>query len=114
MKTLISAAWIVLALAGCGSVDSDNAWVNQRCRNTVDVPSWDRCVTQANAMLPARRAAQAAQEQANDNTAAMMLLGATAFTNGYNSGTSGQLPMVNYGGRLMMYSVGPNGMVQGY
>lgn len=49
----------------------------------------------------------------NENAAAWGLLGGTAFVNGYNSGRSAPLPMVNYGNRLTMCS-GASGMIQCY
>jgi hypothetical protein len=49
---------------------------------------------------------------AQDN-AAILLMGGTAFVNGYNAGQSGPLPMTNYGGHITMWS-GQSGMLQGY
>ena len=103
MKTLISAALVGLALAGCTSTDQQARDACPRVRpHLISV----RCYNEQLARLRAR-------DQANENAAAMMLMGGTAFVNGYNSGAAGPLPMVNQGGRLTIYS-GAGGVMQGY
>lgn len=54
-----------------------------------------------------------AQQQIEENNAAILLMGGTAFMNGWNAGRDAPLPMTNYGGRTTIWS-GQSGMLQGY
>lgn len=105
MKPLFSAALIGIALAGCTSIERQAFDACPLTRITPPGVSQQCYETQLSRLQ--------AQETANENAAAMLLLGATAFANGYNNGQSGPLPMVNQGGRLTIYS-GAGGMLQGY
>jgi hypothetical protein len=111
MRSLVAAALVALALAGCG-YPSNEQRAAQLCPDVLGLYTEAElaAVAHCRESYVARAEAQA---QANENAAAMMLMGATAFTNGYNNGQSGPLPMVNQGGRLTIYS-GAGGMWQGY
>src|SRR4029077_6888158 len=99
----IALALVIISLAGCTSID-------QQARDACPRISPGRISTQCyNAQL----AHLQAQQQADENAAAMVLLGGTAFVNGYNAGRDAPLPMVNYGGRVTMCS-GASGMLQCY
>jgi hypothetical protein len=79
---------LALALSGC---DSDFKAANRECRGAADVPAWDGCIEAYNARAAARR-------QASDaDTATMLLMGATAFTNGYNQARPQPVTCWNYG-----------------
>jgi hypothetical protein len=67
-------ACLALALAGCSpSIDPEA----QRCGALPDIPSYSRCIEIYNARAAAR------SNSDNEDNAAMLLLGATAFSNGY-------------------------------
>ncbi len=68
---------LLLALSGCVSQDEMEV---RECQKAFDVPTWDRCIEQHNARNEARKAQQASE---NDAAPAMLLLGASAFANGY-------------------------------
>jgi hypothetical protein len=77
MTRIIFAAMLVIALPRCSTQDEIEV---RECQKARDVPEWDRCIEQHNARYAARKA----QHDANDDSgAAMLLLGGTAFLNGY-------------------------------
>ena len=99
----IALALAIISLAGCTSID-------QQARDACPRISPGRISTQCyNAQL----ARLQAQQQADEDNAAILLLGGTAFVNGYNAGRDAPLPMTNYGGHVTMWG-GGGGMLQGY
>jgi hypothetical protein len=107
MKTTLALFAAILALSACGTDPQearDQAW--QVCGSTFNDQARNQCMHNQLRL-------KAAQARANDNAATLAVLGGTAFVNGYNSGSSGPLPMTNYGGHVTMWS-GASGMLQGY
>jgi hypothetical protein len=107
MRTALAFAVIALSLSACGTDPQearDQAW--QVCGSTFNDQARNQCMQNQLRL-------QAAQRADGENAAAILLMGGTAFVNGYNSGQSGPLPMTNYGGHLTMWS-GASGMLQGY
>ena len=96
---------LALALAGCAS-ESIERQAFHACPIIRDGQVSTKCYNAQLARLQA-------QQQADENTAAILLLGGTAFVNGYNAGRDAPLPMVNYGGHVTMCS-GASGMLQCY
>src|SRR4029077_6999859 len=99
----IALALVIISLAGCASFV-------QQARDACPRISPGRISTQCYTTQLARLQAQ---EQADDSNAAIAVLGATAFVNGWNAGRDAPLPMTNYGGHVTMWS-GSSGMLQGY
>jgi hypothetical protein len=99
----IALALAIISFTGCASID-------QQARDACPRISPGRISTQCyNAQL----AHLQAQQQADEDNAAILLMGGTAFVNGYNAGRDAPLPMVNYGAHVTMWS-GASGMLQGY
>lgn len=116
MKTSLALALVAVALAaGCVSQHDAEMAELQACGRLNHTPAYDPCIERYNARTNQRLSeAQAAQPvNGNSDGAAMLLLGATALMNGYNSGQSGPMPMVNVGGHMTMCS-GASGMMQCY
>jgi hypothetical protein len=81
LKVLIFA----LALAEC-EAETDNAWVNRQCRDTVDIPAWNRCVENANDKVAARHAAEEVRQDREEILIAPMLLNRPVQTSCMNIG----------------------------
>jgi hypothetical protein len=83
-KTIAGAVVLALALSNCAS--ADNLEVRQCQQAFVDVPTWDHCINAHNAQMATRTAQESQQESQSESAAAWLLLGGTAFLNGYNQG----------------------------
>jgi hypothetical protein len=84
---------MALALSGCASSaftsTADDREVRTCQRASVDVPAWNVCIEAHNARVATREAREAQTQQQRHTTdseddATMLLLGGTAFLNGYN------------------------------
>ena len=76
---------VILALALSGCAIGDPAEAARMCQGKV-AHAWDECIAAYNAQIAALgQGDAAAQRQSNMDTGAVLLLGATAFANGYTS-----------------------------
>jgi len=101
----IAIALTIISLTGCAS-ESIERQAFHACPIIRDEKVSTKCYNAQLARLQA-------QQQADENAAAMVLLGGTAFVNGWNAGRDQPLPMTNYGGHVTMWG-GGGGMLQGY
>jgi hypothetical protein len=75
---------VVLALALCGCASEDEMAV-RKCGQLAYIPDWNQCIEAYNAKVAARQTPSAAAPSTDWNAVApLLLLGGTAFLNGYN------------------------------
>jgi hypothetical protein len=99
--------WLALAvlaatLGGCGNGVDPEA---MRCGALPDIPSYSKCIERYNARVARQRVAAMQAEQWNtpaEDNAAILLMGATAFANGYNQARQPPMLMCFNTGSIVM------------
>ncbi len=70
---------LVLLLAGCGGLDQEA----KRCGELPDIPSYSQCIERYNARVAREEQQSQWANSSSEDSAALLLMGATAFSNGY-------------------------------